>query len=146
MDPTGQPEWATQARHITRPEDVIINHDPEDLQRMERGELTTDIGSGTSSGVSNEKKGALNENGVTARTLGLQPGDGGPEFDKQEAEMPSGDQKSDDVIEWREGQDLIIEHKIVDEGEVRCHKYHSDRLPYCRCLLDRGRGHQACVQ
>ena len=127
MDPTGQPEWATQARLVTRPEDIIINRDPDDLQRMERGELKVDIGSGTSSGVTGEKNGVLDEDGITTwRTSGLQPGDEGLESNKREGEMSPGDlsereQRPSDVIEWQEGRDLVIENKAVDGGEVRCH-------------------------
>lgn len=42
LDPSGTPEWANQARRVSRGDDIIINRDPdgmEVIEKMERGEL-----------------------------------------------------------------------------------------------------------
>ncbi|KAF8340357.1 Sodium/hydrogen exchanger family-domain-containing protein [Cantharellus anzutake] len=122
MDPSGQPEWTTQARRITRPGDIVINHDPEDVQRMERGELTTVFGSGMSSDIVDEKKGNFSDDVVAAgESLGQELGDSVQEDRKTppgDASASDGERQRDEVTEWREGKDLIIERAVGDGEEV----------------------------
>jgi hypothetical protein len=118
MDPF--PEWTTQTRKVTRPEDIVINRDSE----LERGELETrstchplpypERNDTVSSNEKNEKVGGpRTDNQVPPTEMNLnQQGEG---------EHPSSVHESDEdeTIEWQEGDNTVLEHHVPGEEEVK---------------------------
>ncbi|KAI5836323.1 hypothetical protein K523DRAFT_340384 [Schizophyllum commune Tattone D] len=96
------PEWTTQARHVNRGEDVVINRDRDDV--MERGEL---------------EKEADSEPSSATRTTAGEPEKGPPT-----PEMPP---DGDDVLsEWQEGRDTVIERRAGPGEEVEVEVIRND--------------------
>lgn len=158
LEPTGTPEWATQVGRIVRPEDIVINRDPADLEKLERGEielpkgvrmssLPSTAGSGGSrSGTLDEKKERNGEeiemDGVTERDneLEKQPGGEGnvvgeDREDSGDSVIPDREQIAGDETEWREGHDLIIERKVANGEEVCDEPFPNLFVQYTDCGL-----------
>ncbi|KAH7923352.1 hypothetical protein BV22DRAFT_1036441 [Leucogyrophana mollusca] len=116
------PDWASQARHVTRPEDIVINRD----STMERGE----------SGLTEEEKSAMESRRGSMSTSTATPpspkekgvydigeeGGGGETVAGEEKEertieeyLPDG---SEVTAEWKEGPDKIIERRAGPGEEV----------------------------
>ncbi|TRM60584.1 Sodium/hydrogen exchanger family-domain-containing protein [Schizophyllum amplum] len=90
------PEWTTQARHVNRGEDVVINRDADDA--MERGEL--------------EKE----DNGGESSSTATPTAAGEPEKGPPSPEMaPDGD---DVLSEWQEGHHTVVERRAGPGEEV----------------------------
>ncbi|KAL1741428.1 Sodium/hydrogen exchanger family-domain-containing protein [Schizophyllum fasciatum] len=96
------PEWTTQARHVDRGEDVVINRDRDDA--MERGEL--------------EKEEESEPSSATRTTAGE------PEKGPPTPEMPP---DGDDVLsEWQEGRNTVIERRAGPGEEVEVEVIRND--------------------
>ncbi|KAF9240279.1 Sodium/hydrogen exchanger family-domain-containing protein [Melanogaster broomeanus] len=112
------PDWATQMRHITRGEDVVINRDP-DASAMEKGEgglteeeksimdskLASIAGSST---PSPQREDSGNSDTRTDATLR-------DEEAMKEESPPDG---SETILEWREGPHKVIERRAGPGEEV----------------------------
>ncbi|KAI9568563.1 Sodium/hydrogen exchanger family-domain-containing protein [Boletus coccyginus] len=97
------PDWATHTRHITRAEDVVINRD-HDVNAMENGRA----------GLAEEEKTIMESRRTSADLNALhEKTEGTLKDDKQTP--PDG---IEDVMEWKEGSDKIIERRAGPGEEV----------------------------
>jgi hypothetical protein len=111
------PEWATQTRRITRPEEIIINRD----SVMERGEMVPSekmTGTGTPSGEDDSEKKSLHMSSEPASDRGdaTTETEGRPDAPPDEAET---------VTEWREGPDIVLEKRAGPGDEVEVEVIHT---------------------
>lgn len=106
------PDWTTQARHVTRPEDIVINRDAE----MEAGEVGKE--------KDEDEKGTpetQSETMMDSQESQVKPGkseDGERNDDDSELKAQNHPDGDDIESEWREGPHKIIERKIEAGEEV----------------------------
>ncbi|KAI3612755.1 na+ h+ exchanger 1 [Moniliophthora roreri] len=127
------PEWATQATHVARGEDIVINRDPERQGRdvvdgMERGELTPGTEKSPTSSTDMDEKEA-----TTKRTSGSPHG---------HAEiLPEGETPPDGaemLSEWQEGPHRVIERRKGPGEEVEVEVIRNYGSPEARSSLFHG--------
>lgn len=111
------PDWTDQARHVDRPEDIVINRDSE----MERGELPVDekleVESKQASADSMTKGSPSPpmKDGSLSEEKDVEAKRQDEEEEMKEENLPDGDEN---VSEWREGPHKIIERRAGPGEEV----------------------------
>jgi sodium/hydrogen antiporter len=115
--PQSLPDWALHTRRVERAEDVVINHDPENI--MERGHTCEGKKDGVignpleTEGPGYEKRDCAGqrEDSTDTPTLAVaEPDDVNVDNAPENAEI---------VFEWKEGPHRIIERRTCPSDEVR---------------------------
>ncbi|KAJ3794090.1 Sodium/hydrogen exchanger family-domain-containing protein [Lentinula aff. detonsa] len=154
---SGLPEWATQARHVTDRDDIVINRDREAVDVLERGEHTpheklSPEGSVGSSPTEVElAEGDKRTQHVTISPplsphASASPGVQGISEEPSAETLPPGEEPPDGtetLSEWQEGPHRVIERRAGPGEEVEVEVIKNHGSPEAHSSLFRGQRAEA---
>ncbi|KAJ4480442.1 Sodium/hydrogen exchanger family-domain-containing protein [Lentinula edodes] len=149
---SGLPEWATQARHVTDRDDIVINRDRDETDELERGEHTPHekLSPEGSVGSSPTEVEALREGDKRIHTsispplsplASASPGVQGIGEEPSAEILPPGEEPPDGIetlSEWQEGPHRVIERRAGPGEEVEVEVIKNYGSPDAHSSLFRG--------